>query len=84
MDNYSELINGLFDKNDKGAYKCLKEIISVSEKEAGVYQFFDVQENLGHHDAGFTKNQYMHVTEQMKKESAARMENFINGVTKTG
>lgn len=43
-----------------------------------------VQENLGHHDAGFTLNQYGHVTEKMKKESARRMEAFINGLQKTG
>jgi len=39
-----------------------------------------VQENLGHHDAAFTLNQYGHVTETMKKESAARMEGFIKSV----
>jgi len=43
-----------------------------------------VQENLGHHDAGFTLNQYGHVTEKMKKESAARMEGFIKSVMKSG
>jgi len=41
MDNISELVNGLFDKNDKAAYKCLKELISASEQDNGVYQFFD-------------------------------------------
>ena len=44
----------------------------------------DVQENLGHHDASFTMNQYMHVTEEMKKESASRMESFIKSVKKSG
>jgi integrase len=39
-----------------------------------------VQENLGHHTAAFTLDQYGHVTEQMKKESAARMDNFIKGI----
>ena len=37
----SELIDGLFDKNDKVAYECLKELVSASEKDCGVYQFFD-------------------------------------------
>ena len=41
MDNLSELVNGLFDKNDEAAYKCLKELLSVSEQDNGVYQFFD-------------------------------------------
>lgn len=36
-----------------------------------------VQENLGHHTAAFTLDVYGHVTEQMKRESAARMEAFI-------
>ena len=41
MDNHSKLINGLFDKNDKVAYKCLKELIAESEIDACVYPFFD-------------------------------------------
>ncbi len=36
-----------------------------------------VQENLGHATASFTLDVYGHVSEKMKKESAARMENFI-------
>lgn len=39
-----------------------------------------VQESLGHHTAAFTLDVYGHVTEKMRKESAARMENFINSV----
>ena len=41
MNNTAELITGLFDKNDKTAYKCLKELISASEQGNGVYQYFD-------------------------------------------
>lgn len=41
-----------------------------------------VQENLGHHTAAFTLDVYGHVTEQMKKESAARMDAFIAGIKK--
>lgn len=41
-----------------------------------------VQENLGHATASFTLDVYGHVTEQMKRESAARMEQFIQAVTK--
>ena len=36
-----------------------------------------VQDTLGHATAAFTLDVYGHVTEDMKKESAARMENFI-------
>lgn len=41
-----------------------------------------VQENLGHATAAFTLNTYAHVTEQMKRDSAARMEQFIKAVNK--
>lgn len=40
-----------------------------------------VQETLGHHSAAFTLDQYGHVTEQMKRESAQRMEKYIKTVT---
>ena len=40
-----------------------------------------VQGNLGHATAAFTLDIYGHVTEQMKRESAERMENFIRGVS---
>ena len=39
-----------------------------------------VQENLGHATAAFTLDVYGHVTDQMKRESAARMEKFIHSV----
>lgn len=39
-----------------------------------------VQENLGHATAAFTLDVYGHVTEQMKRESADRMEQFIKAV----
>jgi len=39
-----------------------------------------VQENLGHHTAAFTLDVYGHVTEEMKRNSAARMDEFIKGV----
>jgi len=41
MNKPTDLINGLFDNNDKAAYKCLKELLSASEKDNSVYQFFD-------------------------------------------
>lgn len=39
-----------------------------------------VQGNLGHATAAFTLDVYGHVTDQMKQESAARMENYIKDV----
>lgn len=41
-----------------------------------------VQGNLGHATAAFTLDVYGHVTDQMKKESAARMDNYIKDVLK--
>lgn len=40
-----------------------------------------VQSNLGHHTAAFTLDVYGHVTEDMKRDSANRMEAFIQSVT---
>lgn len=40
-----------------------------------------VQGNLGHHAASFTLDVYGHVTEEMKKASADRMERFIKSVS---
>ena len=39
-----------------------------------------VQSNLGHATAGFTLDVYGHVTTQMKRDSAARMEAYIKNV----
>ncbi len=41
-----------------------------------------VQENLGHATAAFTLDVYGHVTEKMKQESAARMQQFIQAVNR--
>jgi integrase len=60
-------------------YHDLRHSYAVSALQAGD-DVKTVQDNLGHHTAAFTLDQYGHVTEQMKKESAARMDNFIRGV----
>ncbi len=39
-----------------------------------------VQENLGHHTAAFTLDQYGHVTDTMKRASADRMQTFIKAI----
>lgn len=39
-----------------------------------------VQENLGHHTAAFTLDVYGHVTDQMRRKSAARMEYYIQSI----
>jgi len=37
-----------------------------------------VRENLGHHAAAFTLDVYGHVTEKMRRQSADRMQAYIN------
>lgn len=39
-----------------------------------------VQSNMGHHTAAFTLDVYGHVTEEMKRASANRMEAYIKGI----
>jgi integrase len=39
-----------------------------------------VQANLGHHSAAFTLDQYGHVTEKMRQDSANRMDQFYRAV----
>ena len=41
-----------------------------------------VQENLGHATAAFTLDVDGHVTEQMKRDSANRMQKFIQNVSR--
>lgn len=41
-----------------------------------------VQSNLGHHTAAFTLDVYGHATDQMKQESANRMDRFIEKLAK--
>lgn len=43
-----------------------------------------VQQNLGHSTASFTLDVYGHVSDRMRKESAARMDQFINNVASPG
>lgn len=41
-----------------------------------------LQQNMGHHSAAFTLDKYGHVTEQMKKDSATRMQMYIDTMKK--
>ncbi|MEA4899572.1 MAG: tyrosine-type recombinase/integrase [Christensenellaceae bacterium] len=59
----------------------LRHTYAVASLQAGD-DVKTVQENLGHHTAAFTLDQYGHVTETMKQASAARMEAYISGLKK--
>ena len=39
-----------------------------------------LQENMGHYSAAFTLDRYGHVTEEMRKASSQRMQNFIDSM----
>ena len=41
-----------------------------------------VQENLGHYAAAFTLDTYGHVTEQMRRDGAEKINNFIESMEK--
>lgn len=66
---------GLPDKR----FHDLRHTYAVTSLQAGD-DVKTVQENLGHHTAAFTLDQYGHVTETMREASARRMERFINGL----
>lgn len=42
-----------------------------------------VQDNLGHHTAAFTLDTYGHVTDRMKRDSAQRMQRYIDSLRAT-
>ena len=63
---------GLPDKR----FHDLRHTYAVTSLQAGD-DVKTVQENLGHHTAAFTLDQYGHVTETMRQASAQRMEAFI-------
>lgn len=57
----------------------LRHSYAVASLQAGD-DLKTVQENLGHATATFTLDVYGHVTDKMKKDSADRMEGFIQGL----
>jgi hypothetical protein len=51
----SELVNNLFNKDDKAAYKCMKELVSASEKDNSIYHFFDVFADMIDNDNSYIR-----------------------------
>jgi integrase len=64
---------------DSARFHDLRHAYAVASIKSGD-DIKTVQENLGHATASFTLDVYGHVTSQMKRESAARMEKFIRSV----
>lgn len=65
---------------ENARFHDLRHSYAVASLQAGD-DIKTVQENLGHHTAAFTLDIYGHVTEQMKKKSAERMEQYIKEIT---
>ncbi len=61
----------------------LRHTYAVNSLKAGD-DIKTVQENLGHATAAFTLGTYAHATIGMKRESAKRMEQYIQGLRSTG
>lgn len=57
----------------------LRHTYAVSSLRAGM-SIKDVQDALGHATPAFTMDVYMHVTDEMRKESATKMQAFIEGL----
>lgn len=58
----------------------LRHSYAVASLQAGD-DLKTLQSNLGHHTAAFTMDVYGHCTQEMQQQSAARMEQFISGVS---
>lgn len=60
----------------------LRHSFAVSSLQAGD-DIKTVQANLGHATAAFTLDVYSHVTEQMRRDSATRMQKFYESIRET-
>ena len=79
MDNHSELISGLFETNDRVAYRCLKELISASEKDSSVYQFFDTfAEMIGNDNSYIRTRGLLLISANAKWDTDHKIEEIIN------
>jgi len=79
MSNHSELINGLFDDNDKVAYGYLKELVSASEKDSGVYQFFDTFAEMLDNDNSYIRTRgLLLISANAKWDTDLKIDNVID------
>ena len=64
---------------DKHRFHDLRHTYVVNSFRAGD-DVKTVQQNASHYSAAFTLDRYGHVTDTMRKESAERMQHFIEGL----
>ena len=55
MDRISELVTGLFNDDNKAAYKCLRELEAASELDNSVYQYFDTFADMMDNDNSYIR-----------------------------
>jgi len=67
-----------FDCTDSGAF-LLRDTYVVDALRAGD-DVKTVQASAGHYSAAFTLDRYAHVTASMQRESAARMQSFLDSL----
>ena len=79
--NYKSIMKKIGLKDMK--FHDLRHTFAVNSLKAGD-DIKTVQENLGHATASFTLGTYAHATIGMKRESAKRMENYIQSLRKSG
>lgn len=60
-------------------FHSLRHSYTVINIENGV-DIFAVSKNLGHATTAFTMDRYGHFSEKMKRDSASKMQNFIQGI----
>jgi hypothetical protein len=54
-DQISELVDGLFDKDNKTAYLCLQKLEVASEQDNSVYPFFDTFAGMMDHENSYIR-----------------------------
>lgn len=64
---------------EKLRFHDLRHSYAVMSLEAGV-SIKTLQDALGHHSAAFTLDIYGHVSDEMRKDGAAKLENLINTI----
>ena len=77
--HYKKLVAQIGEPNSR--FHDLRHTYAVAGLQSGD-DMKTLQENLGHHSAAFTMSTYGHFTENMRRSSSERMQEFINRYVK--